>query len=75
MLSLVATEGFARSESGAPNASGDPAAPADEPRVELVLLDERGRPTAALLGLAALELALDCLIGYAVYTLFKNVRG
>lgn len=42
--------------------------------VELPLLDDQNRPTALLIGLAAAELAFDCLIAFALYNLFKK-RG
>ena len=40
--------------------------------VELALTDDKDRPTKLLLGLVALELALDCLVGYAAYRFFKR---
>lgn len=46
--------------------------PQDDAQAELVLLDEANRPTPLLLGLAALELAVDCLVAYGFYRLFNS---
>ena len=43
--------------------------------IELTLVDKNDRPTKLLMGLAAAELALDCLIAYAVYNLLKGRKG
>ena len=39
---------------------------------ELILLDDKFRPTPLLLGLVALELCIDVLVGYTAYRAFKN---
>lgn len=42
---------------------------------ELVLVDDNNKPTATLMGLAALELTIDVCIAYGVYRLFKAIKG
>lgn len=41
------------------------------PLSEVVLFDHFNRPTPTFIGLVAIEIAFDCLVGYAAYRLFK----
>lgn len=45
------------------------------PSSKIVLINDQNRPTLPFIGLLACELALDCLVGYAAYRLFKALKG
>lgn len=42
-------------------------------KMELTLIDEKGRPTPLLIGLCAAELAIDACIGIAAFRLMKKL--